>query len=70
MSRRDELGITQTKISEFLKVTRGYIGQIEMKSSASMYSFDQLKVLATVLKCSMKDFMPEKQVEKSRGEEY
>lgn len=50
---------SQSDIAELLGVTRGYIGQIEMEGSASMYSFDQLNELAKYLECSMRDFIPE-----------
>lgn len=38
--RRNKMKRSQTDIAEILSVTRGYIGQIEMDSSPSMYSFD------------------------------
>ncbi|MBC9795121.1 helix-turn-helix domain-containing protein [Sinomicrobium weinanense] len=57
--RRAELNRTQSHISDLLGVTRGYIGQIEMESSPSMYSYDQLNELAKYLECSMRDFVPE-----------
>ena len=57
--KRQFMKISQGKIAEYLNVTRGYIGQIEMEDSNSMYSFDQLNKLAILLKCSPKDFMPE-----------
>lgn len=36
--RRNKMKRSQTDIAEILSVTRGYIGQIEMDSSPSMYS--------------------------------
>ena len=51
---------TQRNIAAFLKVTPGYIGQIETETSPSMYSYDQLNHIAAKLGCSLKDFMPEK----------
>lgn len=56
--RRVKLNRTQSDIARILELTRGYIGQIEMESSPSMYSFDQLNKLAKYLDCSMKDFIP------------
>lgn len=50
---------TQRNIAAFLKVTPGYIGQIETETSPSMYSYDQLNHIAAELGCSPKDFMPE-----------
>ncbi|MGS2762146.1 helix-turn-helix domain-containing protein [Sinomicrobium sp. M5D2P9] len=60
--KRDELNRTQSDIADLLGVTRGYIGQIEMENSPSMYSYDQLNELAKYLKCSMRDFVPENPV--------
>ena len=53
---------TQRDIAAYLKVSPGYIGQIEAESSSSMYSYDQLNTIARELECSLKDFMPEKPV--------
>ena len=58
-ARRNKLNRSQSDIGELFGVTRGYIGQIEMDSSPSMYSFDQLNELAKYLECSMKGFMPD-----------
>ena len=55
--RRNKMKRSQTDIAEILSVT---IGQIEMDSSPSMYSFDHLNELAKYLDCSLKDFMPKK----------
>lgn len=61
--KRTDSKLSQAKIADVLKVTPGYIGQVEMKSSASMYSYDQLNELAKFFKCSPKDFMPERAIE-------
>jgi transcriptional regulator with XRE-family HTH domain len=58
-SIRETKGFTQDDIADALKVTRGYIGQIESINSQSRYTLDQLNSLALVLKCSPKDFIPE-----------
>ncbi|HLR01009.1 MAG TPA: helix-turn-helix transcriptional regulator [Sphingobacterium sp.] len=58
LDKRNALKISQAKIADFLGVSRGYIGQIEMRSSGSMYTYDQLNKLAGFLKSSPKDFMP------------
>ena len=58
-SRRSKLNRSQSDIANLFGLTRGYIGQIEMKSHPSMYSYDQLNELAKYLECSLKDFMPE-----------
>ncbi len=54
---------SQRDLANVLKVSAGFIGQVEMESSPSMYSYDQLNELAKYLNCSLKDFMPEKWVE-------
>jgi len=56
---REDKGLTQADIADHLKVTAGYIGQIESIKSPSRYTQDQLNSLAIFLNCSPKDFMPE-----------
>jgi len=50
---------SQRDLAKLLMVSHGYIGQIEMENSLSMYSYDQLNEIAKYLNCSIKDFMPE-----------
>jgi len=59
LSKRISLKLSQAKIAKILKVTPGYIGQIEMHSTSSMYSYEQLNELAISFNCSPKDFIPE-----------
>jgi len=56
---REDKGFAQDDIADALKVTRGYIGQIESPNSPSRYTVDQLNSLALFFKCSPKDFIPE-----------
>ncbi|WP_312697199.1 helix-turn-helix domain-containing protein [Sphingobacterium mizutaii] len=49
---------TQRDIATYLKVSAGYIGQVESKNSSSMYTYNQLNELAKLLKCSPQDFFP------------
>ncbi len=58
--KRKSLKKRQEDVSEILGVTVGYIGQIESNKSKSMYSYDQLNLIAKEFGCSLKDFMPEK----------
>lgn len=51
--------LSQAKLAKVLNVTAGYIGQIEMQDSPSMYSFNQLNELAKFFKCSPRDLFPE-----------
>jgi Helix-turn-helix. len=60
--KRESLKKRQKDISQILGVTVGYIGQIESTKSKSMYSYDQLNLIAKEFGCSPKDFMPEKPV--------
>lgn len=50
---------SQAKLAKFLGVTAGYVGQIEMKNSPSMYSYNQINELAKFFNCSPRDFFPE-----------
>lgn len=63
LSIRNREKKTQRDIADLLKVSAGFIGQIEMESSSSMYSYNQLNEIAKYLNCSLKDFMPEKWIE-------
>lgn len=63
LSIRNREKKTQRDMADLLKVSAGFIGQIEMESSSSMYSYNQLNELAKYLNCSLKDFMPEKWIE-------
>lgn len=66
LKQRNLQKISQAKLADFLEVSRGYIGQIEMRSSGSMYTYDQLNKLADFLKCSPKDFMPSSSFENNK----
>ena len=62
--KRRENKLTQENIATCLDVTPGYIGQIESLTEPSMYTHDQLNVLAIEMECSPKDFYPENPVKK------
>lgn len=62
--KRKEKKLSQAKVAQILNVTAGYIGQIEMKSSLSMYSYCQLNELARFFDCSPKDFLPDRAINK------
>lgn len=57
--RRKANQLSQAKLAKVLNVTPGYIGQIEMDDSPSMYSYYQLNELAKYFECSPRDFFPE-----------
>lgn len=58
--KRKSNKLSQAKIAKILNVTPGYIGQIEVKESPSMYSYSQLNQLAIYFDCSPREFIPEK----------
>ncbi len=58
--KRKSNKLSQAKIAKILNVTPGYIGQIEVKDSPSMYSYNQLNQLAIYFDCSPREFIPEK----------
>ncbi len=60
--KRKALNRPQSYIAMILEVSDGYIGQIESLNYPSMYSLNQLNIIAKDFECSPKDFMPEKGV--------
>lgn len=66
--KRKDLNISQAKIASLIDVSAGYIGQIEMKNSGSMYSYDQLNKLAVFFNCSPKEFLPDAPIHSSHEE--
>jgi transcriptional regulator with XRE-family HTH domain len=62
---REERRLTQDNIAAMLKISRGFVGQVESPNSASKYSLNQLNRLALEFGCSPKDFIPEKAVVES-----
>jgi len=62
--KRREHKLTQENIATCLNVTPGYIGQIESLTEPSMYTHDQLNILALEMECSPKDFYPDKAINK------
>jgi transcriptional regulator with XRE-family HTH domain len=65
--KRRENKLTQENIATILNVTPGYIGQIESKNEPSMYTHDQLNVLAMEMECSPREFYPGKSQRSSRN---
>ncbi|MEJ5088941.1 helix-turn-helix domain-containing protein [Sphingobacterium faecium] len=61
-NKRKDLNMSQAKLASLIQVSAGYIGQIEMKNSDSMYSYDQLNRLALLFNCSPKEFIPEEPI--------
>ena len=60
--RREELGLHQDDIAIHLEVSSGFISHIESPSQRARYNTQHLNELAKLLKCSPKDFWPEKPI--------
>lgn len=52
--------MSQDDLADSLKVSKGFIGNIESPKYVDKYSTAQLNELAKVFKCSPRDFLPEK----------
>lgn len=58
--RRIELGISQADLAYKMEVSEGFIGNIENPNYPEKYNLRHINKLAKVLKCSPKDFLPDK----------
>jgi transcriptional regulator with XRE-family HTH domain len=58
--RRVELKISQASLAQLMEVSEGFIGNVENPNYPEKYNLRHLNELAKILKCSPKDFMPEK----------
>lgn len=58
--KRNILGLTQVDLAIHLDVSSGFIGQVESPKFRTKYKTSHLNELAKLLKCSPKDFWPEK----------
>lgn len=63
---RIEKGLSQEGIASALDTTRGFVGQIESPNYSAKYNLNHLNILAKELKCSPKDFLPEKPISESQ----
>jgi transcriptional regulator with XRE-family HTH domain len=60
--RRLAKNISQKEIAYFLDVSLGFIGNVENPKYRAKYNLNHLNELAKILKCSPKDFLPDKPV--------
>jgi transcriptional regulator with XRE-family HTH domain len=60
--RREALRLTQEDIAIHLDVSTGYIGHIESPNFRAKYNIGHLNELAKLLKCTFRDFFPEKPI--------
>lgn len=62
---RIDKGFSQEDIASILDTSRGFIGQVESSNYPTKYNINHLNILAKELKCSPKDFFPEKSLKVS-----
>ncbi|MDE3184858.1 MAG: helix-turn-helix transcriptional regulator [Bacteroidota bacterium] len=61
--KRQQLGMSQEKLSIALGFeSQGYISKIESTNYDDHYNIDHLNEIAKILKCSSREFWPEKPV--------
>jgi transcriptional regulator with XRE-family HTH domain len=58
--RRISMGMSQKELAYILEMSVGFIGNIENPKYRAKYNLNHLNELAKILKCSPKDFLPEK----------
>lgn len=58
--KRVAMKMTQDDLADLLKVSKGFIGNIESPKYIDKYSTAQINELAKIFKCSPRDFLPEK----------
>ena len=58
--KRISMGISQKELAYLLEMSVGFIGNIENPKYRAKYNQNHLNELAKILKCSPKDFLPEK----------
>lgn len=58
--RRVKMGISQKDLAYLLETSTGFIGNIENPKYRAKYNLNHLNELAKILKCSPRDFLPDK----------
>jgi transcriptional regulator with XRE-family HTH domain len=56
---RIQKGVSQARIALELEKTSGFIGNIENPNLNHKYNLVQLNIIAKLLECSIKDFLPD-----------
>ncbi len=57
--KRIEKELTQTMIAAFIGTHRSYVSLVEKSDNHRIYNLDQLNLIAELIGCSPKDFIPE-----------
>ena len=56
---RTNVGMSQKNLSLAIGLSEGFVGNIENPNRKEKYNIRHLNLIAKVLKCSPKDFMPQ-----------
>lgn len=59
---REQHNMSQSELAVELNVSNGFIGQVESSKSPTKYNLNHLNKLASIFKCSIKDFLPDKPI--------
>ena len=62
--KREQSKLSQSELATALEVSNGFIGQAESPNYPTKYNLNHLNKLAIILKCSIKDFLPDKPFDK------
>lgn len=57
--RRMEQKISQVALADYINVSKGFIGNVEVPTNDYKYNINHLNEIAKVLHCSIRDFFPE-----------
>ena len=58
--KRTELKISQASLAHMMDISEGFIGNVENPNYPEKYNLHHLNEIAKILKCSPRDFLPEK----------
>lgn len=60
IERRKERQYSQRKLADVMNVSHSFIQQVEDPCTDTAYNLGHLNAIAYLLKCSVRDFLPEK----------
>jgi transcriptional regulator with XRE-family HTH domain len=56
---RESSNISQIELSQKMEVTESFVGHVETPRRRAKYNLQHINLLATIFKCSPRDFLPE-----------
>jgi len=62
--KRQLLNISQKELANLMDLSIGFVGKIESPKYPSSWNLDHINKLSEILKCSPKDFLPERTIKK------